>query len=204
MYIPCGLFKFYIGKNLNNGAVIRILLCILIVIDSLICMEIAGVKIPDRIKVSGNELNLNGAGVLSRVFVDQYVCGLYLMDKTSDAQKVIEADETMEIKIIIVSDEVTSAKMKDNLLDGFRNSAGDDVLSILSEIDSFIKLFSEEIKVNDIFDMIYISGKGVQTFKNKKLFCTIPGIEFKKALFGIWLCEDPVKNSLKNDMLHIK
>lgn len=167
-------------------------------------MEIAGVKIPDRIKVSGNELNLNGAGVLSRVFVDQYVCGLYLMEKTSDAQKVIEADETMEIKIIIVSDEVTSAKMKDNLLDGFRNSAGDDVLSILSEIDSFIKLFSEEIKVNDIFDMIYIPGKGVQTFKNKKLFSTIPGIEFKKALFGIWLCDDPVKNSLKNDMLHVK
>ncbi len=165
------------------------------------CREIAGAKIPDRIKVSGTEIELNGAGVLSKIFVDQYVCGLYLIQKSSDEAEIIQADETMEIKIYVLSDEVTSATMKEDLLDGFRNAAGDEVINLIPEIDSFIKLFSDEIKVNDVFDFIYVPSKGTQTYKNRKLFNTVPGLDFKKALFGIWLCEKPVKKSLKNDLL---
>jgi len=180
------------------------LLGILIAVSTLMCREIAGAKIPDRIKVSGNEIELNGAGVLSKIFVDQYVCGLYLMQKTSDDAEIIQADEIMEIKIYVLSDEVTSATMKEDLLDGFRNAAGDEVINLIPEIDSFIKLFSDEIKVNDVFDFIYVPSKGTQTYKNRKLFNIIPGLDFKKALFGIWLCDKPVKKSLKNDMLGTK
>lgn len=177
------------------------MLCVLIVINSLMCKEIAGIKVPDRIKISGTEINLNGAGVLSKFFVDQYLCALYLIQKTSDSEKIIEADETMEIKIYVISDEVTSGSMKEDILDGFRNSAGEDVINLIPEIDSFIKLFSDEIKVNDVFDFIYTPDKGVQTYRNRKLFGTIPGLDFKKALFGIWLCENPVKNRLKKELL---
>jgi hypothetical protein len=54
---------------------------------TLMCKEIAGIKVPDRIKISGTEIHLNGAGVLSKFFVDQYLCALYLIQKTSEGGK---------------------------------------------------------------------------------------------------------------------
>jgi hypothetical protein len=42
---------------------------------------------------------------------------------------------------------------------------------------------------------------GTKIYKNSELKGTIPGLEFKKALFAIWLGSNPAQESLKNDML---
>ena len=39
------------------------------------------------------------------------------------------------------------------------------------------------------------------TFKNDTLKTTVEGLEFKKALFGIWLSEDAVQDDLKEGLL---
>ena len=40
--------------------------------------------------------------------------------------------------------------------------------------------------------------------KNDELKGTVPGIDFKIALFGIWLSNNPVDEQLKKDLLGIK
>jgi hypothetical protein len=37
--------------------------------------------------------------------------------------------------------------------------------------------------------------------KNSTYIDTIPGIEFKKAFFGIWLSKNPIQKNLKKAML---
>ena len=54
---------------------------------------------------------------------------------------------------------------------------------------------------NDVFDFIYIPDVGVNTFKNGELKTTVQGLEFKQALFGIWLSEDSVQDDLKLSLL---
>lgn len=188
-----------------TGAIIRTLLYLLILASTVMCLEIGGNKIPDRIKISGTTLELNGAGILDRIFVDWYIGALYLPRKTSEPEKILEDDVTMELKIIVLSEEVTGGKMKESILDGFRKTVGaEKVIEMIPEIDTFIKVFDEDIKVSDVFDFIYIPEKGLQTFKNRKLFSTISGLEFKKGIFGIWLGEEPLKKSLKKALLGIK
>jgi hypothetical protein len=41
----------------------------------------------------------------------------------------------------------------------------------------------------------------VKAYKNSKLQVTIEGLEFKKALIGIWLSADPVDADLKTGLL---
>ena len=38
-------------------------------------------------------------------------------------------------------------------------------------------------------------------FKNETLKGKIPGFDFKKALFGIWLSDKPVDETLKKNLL---
>ncbi|RLC28517.1 MAG: chalcone isomerase, partial [Deltaproteobacteria bacterium] len=47
----------------------------------------------------------------------------------------------------------------------------------------------------------YIPGKGVSVFSKGKLTTTVEGLDFKKAVFGIWLCDDPCDEDLKEELL---
>ncbi|MBV1920988.1 MAG: chalcone isomerase family protein, partial [Pseudomonadales bacterium] len=105
----------------------------------------------------------------------------------------------------IVSGLITSDKMLKATKEGFENSLGDKKDDALqAKIDTFLATFKDEIKEGDIFEMIYVPSEGVKVYKNAALANTIDGIEFKQALFGIWLSENPAQQSLKEEMLGTK
>ncbi|HLU85349.1 MAG TPA: chalcone isomerase family protein, partial [Vicingaceae bacterium] len=59
----------------------------------------------------------------------------------------------------------------------------------------------DEIKKGDIYDIFYVPNKATLVVKNGKLMAKIEGLDFKKALFGIWLCDKPADKNLKDDLL---
>jgi len=171
---------------------------VFLLISSANSTEIAGVNIEDKF---GENLILNGAGVRDKFFIDLYVGALYLKEKSSDATLVIEADKAMSIKLHIVSSMITSEKMENGTREGFIKSTGGNIAPLKEKIETFLSIFKEEMKENDIYDLVYTPNIGVEIFKNKQLKTTIDTLEFKKALFGIWLGEEPAQSSLKKDML---
>jgi len=146
-------------------------------------------------------LVLNGQGTRDKFFIDLYVGGLYLKEKSSNFKTIIDADEEMNIRLHIVSSLITSKKMEDGTREGFTKSTDGNTEQIKEKIETFLAVFLEEIKENDIYDFLYIPSTGVQIYKNSELKETIIGLEFKKALYGIWIGENPAQNSLKEDML---
>ncbi|MBI4775271.1 MAG: chalcone isomerase family protein [Deltaproteobacteria bacterium] len=70
-----------------------------------------------------------------------------------------------------------------------------------NQVDRFNGLFTEEAKSNDVYDIIYIPGKGITVTRNGQLLGNIEGFDFKKAVFSIWLGEKPADSSLKKGML---
>ncbi|WP_369602240.1 chalcone isomerase family protein [Hahella sp. SMD15-11] len=167
--------------------------------------KVADVEIPDAIKAANTELKLNGAGVRTKWFMDIYVGGLYLPQQKQNPEEIIKADEPMAIKLHMVSGLVSSDKMKKATMEGFENSTHGNIDPIAEQIDEFMDIFSEEIKENDVFDLVYQPGKGVEVYKNGTLKSTIDGgLAFKEALFGIWLSDKPAQENLKQAMLGAK
>ncbi len=173
-------------------------------ICALIFLSIGTVNAVDLEKLFKQDdinLILNGQGVRDKFFIDLYVAGLYLKEKSSDFQKIINADEPMNIRLHIVSSLITSQKMEDGTREGFKNSTNGNMEPIKEKIESFLAVFREEIKENDIYDFLYIPQSGINIYKNSKLKKTIKSLEFKKALFAIWIGENPAQDSLKKDIL---
>lgn len=164
-------------------------------------MSIGGITLPGTIPAGKDNLVLNGGGVREKYFMDMYVCGLYLLQKSSDAQKIVDSDQLMAVKLHIVSGMITSDKMIEAVNEGFKKSTGSNMAPLQSKINRFIAVFKEQINDGDIYDLIYIPGKGVVIFKNGKIKETIEGLDFKKALFGIWLGAQPADADLKKGML---
>ena len=162
--------------------------------------EIGGVQLPNTLK-ENKELKLNGGGIREKLWIDLYVGGLYLQQKSSDAQQIIKADQPMAIYMEIVSTLITSEKMIEAVNEGFQNSTKGNTKALEKEIASFRSAFSEPIVENDRYTIFYTPGKGVVVSKNNKHITTIKGLGFKKALFGIWLCDEPADENLKEGML---
>ncbi|MAA66514.1 MAG: chalcone isomerase [Alteromonadaceae bacterium] len=164
-------------------------------------VTIEGVDMPDQMKADGSELVLNGAGVRSKWFIDLYVGGLYVSHVGSDPKAIVAADEPQAIRLHIISGMITSDKMTSATLEGFDASTDGNTAPIQAEIDEFMGVFKDEIKEGDVFDLVYLPGEGVKVSKNGNARDTISGIEFKKALFGIWLSDEPAQEDLKAAML---
>ncbi len=163
--------------------------------------EIGGKNLPDSITAGKETLALNGGGLRVKWMMDIYAGGLYTKTKTQDAAKLIEADEAMAIKVHIISGLMNDTKMADALKEGFEKSTKGNLAPIQSRIDKLIAVMKGEYKPDDVFDFIYVPEEGVNVYKNGRLLSTIKGLDFKKPLFGIWLCDEPAQEDLKQAML---
>jgi len=131
-----------------------------------------------------------------------YVAGLYLNTKSKDGSVIAKANEPQNMRIVIVSGLVTSEKFIESTKEGFEKSTGGKTAPIQDKIDQFLKIFLKEpIVKGDVYDIAYLPAEGVKVFKNNKLVDTISGMDFKSALFGIWLGANPVDEKLKAGLL---
>ena len=73
--------------------------------------EIGDVSLSDTLKIGDDSLVLNGGGIREKFWLDLYVGGLYLTQKESNAQAIIDANQPMAIYLEIVSGLITSEKM---------------------------------------------------------------------------------------------
>jgi hypothetical protein len=161
--------------------------------------EYHGVTFYTETTINEVDVVINGAGVREKYFMDMYVAALYLKKKSTDATKIITADEEMGIHLKIVSSMVTRDKFKTAVTEGFASASSGKATQ--EEQKKFMSYLSEEFKEGDKIYFDYVPTKGVKIYKNGEFKGTIAGLEFKKALFAIWLGTSPAQESLKNEML---
>lgn len=165
-------------------------------------LELEGVDLPERLAQDEQELVLNGAGVRKKFFFKLYVGSLYLQEESKDAEQVISTDAPMAIRLDIISDRINRENMTEATLEGFENATGGNTQPLEAHIEQFMKAFEGKVGRGDRFELLYLPGEGVKAYRNGDLKVTIPDLAFKRALFGIWLGEEPAQKSLKRDMLN--
>lgn len=148
-----------------------------------------------------SNLVLNGEGVREKFFVDIFHMSLFLQEKKSDPKVIINADDTMNLQLKIVSSLINTTTMQEGILDCFKNEAEGDLAIIKPEIDKFLSIFKEEIGKNDVYDFTYVPGIGTQVYRNSELKETIPGLDFKKAFFSIWVGKKTDHSKLRDGLL---
>jgi hypothetical protein len=164
--------------------------------------DIDGVTVPRTIQFQSKTLSLNGAGGRSKMWLEVYVQALYLSQLSQDPKFIIDSDTEMAIRIEITSSMVSSNKLTKAMNNGFEKSAGDNLQTLRPRIEEFKSFLSDEITQKDVFKLIYSPiDSSVWVYKNDILKGKVQGLDFKKALFGIWLSDKPADEKLKNQLL---
>ncbi|MCH8543787.1 MAG: chalcone isomerase family protein [Alcanivorax sp.] len=176
-------------------------------IVGLIALLLAGgqataANLPEKMTVDDVTLTLNGEGERNKYFMNVYVAGLYLPSRTDDPEEIIGRDEVQAVQLTITSSRVTQERFMDSIEEGFRKSAGEDYPDYAEFLDKLREEMADtEIRKGDVFRFIYRPDEGTRFLRNDDTLRVIEGLDFKRVLFGIYLGEDPIQDSLKRDML---
>jgi hypothetical protein len=163
-----------------------------------------GVTIPRTMDFENKTLQLNGAGSRSKMWVEVYIQALYLSQLSQNPKEIINDNLEMSIRIEITSALVSSGKLTRALNAGFEKSAGADFEKYKPRMELLKGFLSDEITKGDVFELTYSPiDSSIWIIKNKELKGKIPGFDFKKVFFGIWLGDKPVDEDLKNNLLGI-
>jgi hypothetical protein len=164
-------------------------------------LDLGKANLPDSVSAGSTKLVINGGGLRSKWMMKVYAIGLYLSQKSSNAPAILAADQPMAMKIQVTSGLVSKEKLTGAMKEGFEASTDGNLAPIKAQYDQFFGLMNDEVKNGDVFDYIYVPGKGMECFKNGTNKGTVPGVEFKKAFFGIWLGDKPAQADLKDKLL---
>ncbi len=161
--------------------------------------SMAGVNLPDTAAVGGKSLVLNGLGVRSEFMVKVYVGGLYLEQKSADADAIIKTDAPKRIVMHFLHD-ASKKQMSDAFTESFQDNSPQAEATTKAEIDKFLGAL-EPLKVGDEMVFTYLPATGTTVAINGTEKVTIPGHAFSQVLLSVWFGPKPPTASLKKGML---
>ena len=155
----------------------------------------------EQISAEGQALYLNGEGPRKKAFLTIYDTALYLTEKGSDAKAIVEADHAMAVNLVIQSKLATASRISEAFREGLESSTGGDTEAIEDQTQTFLGVFDQGVVKGDTFQFLYVPEAGTKIIKNGDVAADIEGLEFKQALFGIWLSENSISDKLKKQLL---
>ena len=163
--------------------------------------QLAGVSLPDQVTVEGHVLGLNGMGVREATIlrVQVYVAGLYLETRSSDASRILAADETKRLVLSFVRD-VGRDSLVSAWNEGFAKSGGTALAGIRDRLAT-LNGWMVDMKRGDTLTFTQIPGKGIGVEANGQAKGTLDGADFSRALWGIWLGDQPPNQKFKLGLL---
>lgn len=169
-------------------------------------LEVAGLKVDDKVRVANQELVLNGAGIryAAAGFVRVYVASLYLQQKRSSSNEIGALKGPKRIHLALLR-EVNSNDFSKGLLGGMRANLS--AAEQQKHFDNLLKLGAifgtiPSLKKGESITVDLVPGTGMVIFVNgKKTGETIADESFFQALLQIWLGPKPIDDSLKPVLL---
>lgn len=193
-------------EGLNHGicAIVLLAAAAFAMPAASLARTVEDVELKDTVQVGGTSLTLNGAGLRSKFgLFGVYVAGLYLPQKSSDAESIVKAHEPRRL-VMKMRRSVGSDKMTEAFHEGIANNlSGQQLAALKPKLDLLDRSLSgvSELKEGDEIDLDFGADGSTRVSYNGQQKDAIPGVDLSEALLEIWLGKKPVQDDLKQELL---
>lgn len=161
--------------------------------------ELAGVSMPARATVDGQELVLNGMGLRKKFFIKVYVGGLYLPQKQSDPGAILAADEPRRMVMHFLYD-VDKGKICEAWNEGLEKNRPDHSDVVKAQFVDLCDLMVD-FEEGDRMVLTYDPDEGTSVRINDEVKDTIAGKPFADAILSTWIGPNPPSKDLREGLL---
>ncbi len=161
--------------------------------------RVNGVDFEEAIEVREQPLSLAGAGLLRyRVFIKAYVAALYLPADTSPLRWDEDVPKRLEIEYFWGIPGPKFGEAAEKLLARSQDP------TLVEELEPRLERMSalyRDVSPGDRYALTYLPGLGTELSLNGEVLGRVPGADFARAYFGIWLGDDPLDVGLRDVLL---
>lgn len=185
-----------------RGLRLAVLLAALAAAPSLQAVEVAGVKVDEKIQLGDNQLVLNGAGLRTKFFIKVYVGALYVGQKATTAAAIYDSPPPRRMLLRMLR-EMDADALYNALDEGLRNNlTSAETAELKPQADQLGAIMKGIAKVKE-GDSIAIdfTPDGIEVRLNGKLHGHVGGAAFARALLKVWLGDNPADADLKKALL---
>jgi hypothetical protein len=163
--------------------------------------ECLGVNFPDRMRVDGSELTLNGVGVRKATFlkVNVYVAALYSAKPSRDPKALVAASGPDELILHFVRD-VGVDDLTKAWNEGFERNSKQQLPAFKERIAK-LNGWMSDMKTGQRLTFVRRPGVGIEVGVDGAVKGIVEGDDFARALLSIWLGENPPNPELKQGLL---
>ncbi len=161
--------------------------------------EIEGVEFEEQVTAGDRVLALPSVGLLRyRILFKGYVAALYLEEGIPPEEVLEDVPKRLELEYFwsIAGDKfgpVAEEAME-------RNLDARSLERLRSRVETLHQKY-QDVEPGDRYSLTYLPGEGTELAKNGVPLALVPGEDFARAYFGIWLGEDPLDRDLRDQLL---
>jgi len=141
---------------------------------------------------------LNGTGLrqATALRVKAYVGGLYLAQRTSDPNAVIDPARLKRVTLHFLRS-IDRRNLASGWSDSLRKVGGKNLEPAVAQFAALI----DDVSKGDTMSFTARPGAGVEVALRGAVRGTVPGDDFSRALFTVWFGPEPGDENLKRGML---
>jgi hypothetical protein len=180
--------------------IMRLSISIMLVLMGIaVAASLGGVSMPNTIESNGKTLALNGMGIREATVlkVNVYVIGLYLEQKSADAQQIIKSSQVKHAKMQFVR-EVEAAKVREGWDGGFQKNYPN-LPAVKSDVQKFLSVMGN-MKTGDTLVFDWIDTRFILSINGTQKL-SIDNKDFQEAVLSVWLGPNPPNPGLKKGIL---
>lgn len=158
-----------------------------------------GGEMPPRIEVDGSSLVLNGSALRKKLIFSIYELGVYVPQRDSDAEAIIEADVPKALRLhLLIS--LDGAKIGSSIARGFGRNDSHNLEQLGGRLDQLRGMFPR-VQRGDVLLFRWVPGTGTVVDHGDRRLGMIPGKDFSDALLRVWLGAVTADSSMKDGLL---
>lgn len=165
--------------------------------------DVEGVRLLDTVRVMGQPMFLNGAGVRNKFFIKVYVAGLYVSERVTSPESVIASRKPRRIELHMLRNMQASA-IHEAMMKGLQDNISATELRALTAPLARLKQAMTSIggvSEGDEIQFDFVPGQGTIVRIGGDVRDTIEGDDLARALLKIWLGPKPVQDDLKSALM---
>lgn len=189
------------GKVAVTLAVVMAAMAILSPTPVSATVQIEGVQFEREVAVDETRLALNGYGLLRyMVFIKAYVGALYLPQASPERDIFAPIPKQLVLEYFhAIKKEDFAKATRQKILD---NISADQLTELQPSIDRLADMY-RDVQPGDRYALTYIPGAGTELALNGTALGIIPGEAFSRAVFAIWLGQNPIDKGFRDRLLGV-
>jgi hypothetical protein len=186
------------GFAMTMRAALRAL-AVLLAAASSQAAEIEGVAFDERVTAGERVLALQSVGLVRyRIFFKGYVAALYLEEGTPPENVLEDVPKRLELEYFWSIAGEKFGPVAESALE--RNLDARSFERLRPRIEALHEKY-QDVKPGDRYALTFLPGEGTELAKNGLRLALVPGEDFARAYFGIWLGEAPLDRGLRDRLL---